>query len=79
MISGKDLKVEVDKVAWRNGSPRKSKTPENTRLEKKTTSSPKTVTGVKQCQQASKSPAKNESYNKGKEIGHFAQASRRRK
>ena len=75
VMSGEDPKVEVNKLAWKNSS------------SKKNGSSKKKHDPVQKCDKCGynahkpqeKSPAKSESCNKCREIGHFAQVCRRKK
>ena len=75
VMSGEDPKVEVNKLAWKNSS------------SKKNGSSKKKHDPVQKCDRCGynalkpqeKCPAKNESCNKCREIGHFAQVCRSKK
>ncbi|KAL9953968.1 hypothetical protein ACROYT_G041452 [Oculina patagonica] len=77
VMSGKDPKVEVNKLAWRDGSTKRSKTRGKQKTPKENNEQ------VQKCSRCGhnvhkpqdKCPAINESYKKCKKIGHFAQVS----
>ena len=75
LMSGEDPRVEVNKLAWRNSSSRRSKKPGKP----KTHEQPQKWCGYNAHKPQEKCPARNESCKKCRKIGHFAQVCRSRK
>ena len=83
-MSGEDPKVEVHKLAWKKDSSKKNDSSKRNDLSKKNGSFKKKNEQVQKCDRCvynahkpqEKCPARNESCNKCKKIGHFAQVCR---
>ena len=78
VMSGEDPKVEVNKLAWRDGSSKKSKTRGKQKTPKENNEQVQKCgrCGYNVHKPQDKCPAKNESCKKCKKIGHFAQVCR---
>ena len=81
-MSGEDPREEVNKITWRNGSSRRFKKPGKPKTHiKESNEQPQKCDrcGYKADKPQKKCPARNESCEKCREIGHFAQVCRSRK
>ncbi len=75
VMSGEDPKVKVNKLAWRDGSTKRSKTRGKQKILKENNEQVQKCgrCGYNVHKPQDKCPAKKESYKKCKKIGHFAQ------
>ena len=82
VMSGEDPRVEVNKLAWKNGSSRRFKKPVKPKAPiKESNEQPQNSDrwGYNAHKPQEKCPARNKSCKKCKKIGHFAQLCRSRK
>ena len=82
VMSGEDPRVEVNKLAWSNGSSRRSKKPGKPKTHiKESNEQPQKCDRCRYNARKpqEKCPARNESCKKCRKIGHFAQVCRSRK